>query len=76
MENPLIYSYDQYLSGRDNQPVRRKELINIINEVMNQTPHRRMSRLVYRKPYLAWIDQLVEMPRGYRVLEFTLFFRE
>lgn len=43
---------------------------------MHQAPHRRKSRFVYRKPYPTWINQLVEMPRGYRVAELTLFFGE
>lgn len=73
MGNPPVYGYDQYPAGRDNPPIRREELVNIINEIMNQIPHRRMSRLVYRKQCLTWIDQLVEMLRGYIVPEFTLF---
>lgn len=65
-----------YPPSMNNQPVGREEIVDIINEVMHQAPHRRMSRPIYRKPYPTWIDQVVEMPRGYRVPEFTLFSRE
>lgn len=28
---------------------------------------------VYRKTYLDWVDRVYELPRGYKVLELTLF---
>lgn len=61
MGNPPGYGYGQHSHNKDNQPMEREELVNIINNVMNQAPHRRMSRLVYKKPYPAWINQLVEI---------------
>ena len=36
---------------------------------------RRIGRPVYRRPYLAYIDQ-VEIPQGYKVPNFTLFSSE
>lgn len=34
MRNSLGYGFSQYPPGRDNQPIGRGELANIINEVM------------------------------------------
>lgn len=34
-----------------------------------------MEGLVYRKPYLEWVDKKVPLPKGYKTLDFTTFFR-
>ena len=33
-----------------------------------------IERLVYRKPYLEWIDKMVPLPKEYKVPIFTTFF--
>ena len=35
-----------------------------------------IERLVYEKPYLNWIDKMMPLPKGYKVLDFTTFSRD
>ena len=31
---------------------------------------------IYKKPYLEWVDKMMPLPRGYKVLDFTTFSRD
>lgn len=52
----------------------RDKIAEVVQEVYGPTK-RPIGRPVYRKPYPEWIDCIHELPKGYKVPEFTLFSR-
>ena len=52
--------------------------LNMIAEVIMRhfgVQLRPLERLVYKKPYPKWVD-MVQFPRGFKTLDFTIFSRE
>ena len=35
-----------------------------------------IERLIYKKPYLDWIDKMMPLPKDYKVPDFTTFSRD
>ncbi|KAH7839724.1 hypothetical protein Vadar_007900 [Vaccinium darrowii] len=56
----------------EERPALRDEILGLMQEVYGPL-NRGVQTQIYRKPYPEWIDRQFEVPRGFKIPDFTLF---
>lgn len=68
---PFVVNQGHVSFGKN--PMLRDQMIGLIQEVCGPRT-RRVQPQKYRKPYPEWIDRTFQIPREFKILDFTLFY--
>lgn len=72
---PRNMNWEQPINPRvhlGGNPTLRDEILGLMQEVYGPLT-RGVQTQTYKKPYPEWIDRQFEVPRGFEILDFTLF---